>query len=287
MKRLIVLALLCCLLLCACGQGTTPTEPALQTQPATTAETQPTTEPTAESIPATQPVTEATTEPTQAEEEKVTVYLLTKVTYFDSGCVEYKYDENHNIDAYTVFTLENTAMYEVFFENKDANGMAWVIRSQWPDGAGDETRDLVYSADGKLQQEQIAGSNYTGFQYAYDQAGNRTEKREYYDGILESAVYYEYDGGQLTAVYCEDYTGNRIYECQIENGLVTQKIFLDSSESYSYSYQYDENNNLVELTFCYEGETMPGDQYFYKAVEVDAQRANYLMEQQKYLVSIT
>lgn len=261
MKRLIALVLLCCLLLCACGQFTTPTEPATESIPVTQAQTQP-------------------------EAKKVTLYLLTKVTYFDSGSVEYHYDENHNIDSYTVFDIENTAIYQVFFEEKDANGMACVIRSQWPGESDNEIRNLTYFENGKLKQEQIAGSNYSSYQYEYDQTGNRTETREYYDGILQSVVFYTYDGELLTAAYCEDSTGNKVFECRVVDGLVMEKIFLGYDSEYGYRYEYDEKNNLIQTTVYMEGENLPGDQYVYAAVEVDADRARYLLEQQKYLIPI-
>lgn len=277
MKRLIVLALLFGLLLCACGQINQPTEPATGDNSETPAAT--TTEPPA--------AEQTTTQPPKAEAEKVTVYLLKETVYYDSGSVQYHYDENHNINSYTVFTLEGTTMYEVFFSEKDANGMAGKVQMQWSDDAGNETREMTYSADGKLQQEQIVGMDYTGYQYAYDQAGNRTEKREYYEGILLTIVYYEYEGGQLSAVYCEDKEGTRVYDCKIENGLITERIGYDFGDPYSYLYEYDANNNPISSTFCFGGETMPGDQYIYEAVEVDADRAPYLLEQQKYLIPIT
>ena len=294
MKRLIAYALLCCLLLCACGHPAEPketqptTEPATQTQPTTESlqQTQPATEPAAESTSETQEPTGETTEPTQSVEEKVTVYLLKKVTYFDSGSVEYHYDENYNIDSYTIFTLENTVMCEVFFEEKDANGMACVVRNQWPEGIEGEIRNLTYFEDGRLKEEQFAGSNFSGCQYEYDREGNLIEKREYYDGMLISAVYFEYDYDQLTIAYCEDNAGSKVFECWIENGRIVAKIFLDSGEDYGYRYEYDENNNMVSMTLYYEGETFPGDQYFYEAVEVDADRVRYLQEQQKYLIPI-
>jgi len=293
MKRLIVFAVLTCLLLCGCAEAnTTPSETATELTPV---QTQPTTEPAAESIPATQaptgataePTIEATTTPTQDQMEKVTVYLLEKTILFDSGSTEYYYDENYNIDSYEVFTIENETMCEVYFEEKDANGMAWVLRTEWPEGIGNETRNLTYFQDGKLKEEQIAGSNYSGYQYEYDQKGDRTEKREYYDGIVQSVVYYEYDGEMLKAAYCEDIAGNKVFECRIENGLVMEKVFFDSDSEYGYNYEYDENNNLVKTTFCYDGQNTPGEQFFYKAVEVEADRAHYLQEQQKYLIPIT
>lgn len=291
MKRLIAFALLCCLLLCGCDTPDAAKEPNPQTEPATEAATQPVTEPVTESTPTPQePIVVPTepldspTEPPKTDAKKVTVYLLKNVTYFDSGSVAYHYDENHNIDSYTMYTIENTTMYETFFEEKDANGMACVVRSQWPEDIGNETRNLTYSEDGKLTEELIADSNFSGFQYAYDQAGNRTEKREYYDGILQSAVYYEYDGKLLTAAYCEDNAGNKVFECRIENGLIVEKAY--SGEGYGYRYEYDKDNNLIEISFYQDGETIPGDQYFYEAVEVDGSRAQYLQEQQNYLITI-
>lgn len=297
MKRLLILILLCCLVLWGCGNNDTPsteaatqptTEPASQTQPTTkpTAQTQPPTEATTEPTTATQAPTEAPTEPTQPKPQKVTVYLLTKVTHFDSASIEYHYDANHNIDSYQSFTIENTPMYETFFQEKDANGMACVVRTLWAGNTGEQCRNLTYSADGKLQQEQFTDSNYSGFQYTYDQAGNQTEKREYYEGLLEAVTYFTYDSGKLTAAYGEDNAGNKLFECRVENGLIVEKIFLDSDEKYSYRYTYDEHNNLIQTTFYSGGEDTPGDQYFYQAVEVDPERAPYLLAQQRYLIAI-
>ena len=149
---------------------------------------------------------------------------------------------------------------------------------------GSESRSLKYSADGKLQEEQYVEGNYTGSQYTYDQAGNRTEKRTYFDGILDVATYYEYEGNQLTAAYSEDISGNMVSEYRVENGLIVEKKVCDPDEEFAYLYTYDENNNLVELTILWDGETLPGDRYIYEAVEVDAERAPYLIEQQKYLI---
>lgn len=310
MKKLsILLALLLCFSLCACDDNTKVTESATKAQPtagntATQSPTEETTvpagdvtEPTVEATDPAEEITEPTeapteptepvTEPSYTEGETVTVYLVKKVSYFDAGYVEYHYDEDYNIDSSTTFSIENEALYETFFEEKDANGMACQIRVQWPDDLGSESRSLKYSADGKLQEELYVGSNYTGCQYAYDQAGNRTEKREYYDGILEVAVYYEYENGKLIAVQSEDISGDTVAEYRVENGLIIEETFYDSDTKYGYRYEYDENNNLIATTYAFDGEGMPGDHYVYEAVEVDAARAPYLLEQQRYLVSIT
>lgn len=301
MKRLIILTLLISVLLCGCVIIYTPSSQT-ETQPQATLEstdksqtppqastdpTQPSTEAPTESTGTAQAQTEETTAPTLPEEELVTVYLLTRSVIFDSGSTEYTYDDNYNIVSYIALSLEDTPMYEVFFENRDANGMAGVVRSQWPGGIDNEIRNLTYFEDGKLKEEQIVGFNFTGYQYAYDHNGNRTEKREYFDGILQSVVYYEYDGEVLKAAYCEDTAGNIVFECRIENGLILEKNYFDPAGTYGYLYEYDENDVLVKTTFYYDGEYIPGDQYFYAAVEVDAERAHYLQEQQNHLIFIT
>ena len=288
MKRLIIFATLICLILCGCAEGaTSPTESTAQTQPSTEASTPATQPSTQESTPATQPSTEPDPEPTQPEPEMVTVYLLTKTSYYDNGGVEYRYDENYNIDSATVFSLENTTLYEQFFEDKDANGMPCVIRSRWAGESSDEILNLTYQTDGKLKEEQNGDGSFSGYQYEYDQKGNRTAKREYYDGLLQTVVYYEYDADVLKSVYCEDDEGNMVYKCRIENGLIVEKVLLDWNAGSGYRYTYDANGNLAEVIFYFEGEDIPGDHYFYQAVEVDAERAAYLLEQQKYLIAIT
>ncbi len=284
MKRLIAFALLSCLLLCGCCISAPPAETEPQANPAT--------EPSIENTPATAAPTQGTepqdTEPapTEAPDRKVTVYLLTKSTIYDSGSTEYSYDRDYNIDSFKVSSIENTVMYETYFEKKDANGMAGQVRMHWLDTDNDEIRSLTYE-NGKLKNDQIVGSNFSGVQYEYDQNGNRTEKREYYEGMLESVVCYEYAGQTLKAVYCESNFGSRIYECRIQNGRITQKVYLDTDTEYGYRYTYDDNGNVAAVTFYSGDETIPGDQYFYQAVEVDADRAPYLLEQQKYLLSIT
>lgn len=279
MKRLFTFALLACLMLCGC-QADTPTSP----DPAEES-TQEQTQTPAKSTPETN-LPESPAEPSQTSTEKITVYLLDQSFLYDSGHTEYKYDSSCNIDSYTVFTLENEPMYTAYFEEKDNNGMACRHRVEWPDDMGGDTRTLTYYADGKLKEEQYDGSNYSGYQYEYDQKGDLIQKREYYDGILETIVYYEYDGETLNAVYCEDKTGNRLFDCRVENGLITEKICYDSESQYSYLYEYDENHNLIEMTILYDGESIPCEQYSYKTVEVDADRAWYLLSQQKYLLPI-
>jgi len=284
MKRLLAFAVLTCMLLCGCEADSPPsTDPA--TEP-TQEQIQLLTEPTAENTPATKPTHEATIEPTQAKTETVTVYLLEELILYDSGSTEYHYDENYNIDSYTVFTIENEPMYTAYFEEKDSNGMACRYRAEWPGAAGGETRTLTYFADGKLKEEQYDGSLFSGYQYAYDLKGDVTEKREYYDGTLQTVVYYEYNGEILESVYCEDQEGNKLFDCLLENGRITEKICFDSDSNYSYLYEYDENNNLIQTTILYEDEMIPCEQYSYKAVEVEAARAWYLLEQQKYLLPI-
>ena len=69
--------------------------------------------------------------------------------------------------------------------------------------------------------------------------------------------------------------------------MIIEKVGYSSDDSFSYRYEYDANGNLVKERMLYEGELIPVTTYIYKAVEVSANRAQYLLEQQKYLTSIT
>ena len=278
MKRFFALLLLSCLLLCGCEADAPATEPITES---VQAQTQPVTTPVEETTaPAEQTTTEEVTEPTQPITEKVTVYLVEESFLFDSGCTKYYYDEDYNIDYYTVYTMENEVRYTAYFENKNSNGMAGKFKEQWPESS--TTYIMTHFEDGKLSEIKLDDNSFSGTQYEYDLKGDITEKREYYDGILNNIVYFEYDGETLSAVYGEDADGNKLFNCRIENGLIVEQVFSD----YTVFYKYDSNNNLVESSMLYEGETMPSEQYTYKAVEVDAERACYLLKQQNFLLSV-
>lgn len=274
MKKLFAYALILVMLLslAACGKN----EPETQTQPQTVADT----------TEATEPVAPETTEQVAAP-EKVTVYLLESSVLLDSGKTEYFYDTDYNIISAKVYTVENEIMCTHNYEENDENGMPCVIRTVWPDGGDEQIRNLEYFMDGKLKEERDAGSNFSGFQYDYDEKGDLAEKREYYEGNLKSVTHYGYYGEQLVAVFSEDAEGNRIAGGNIENGRIAIMSYSEHEYGYKYSnrYEYDENGNLVKMTVIIDGETASGEEYSYKAVEVDADRAAYLLEQQKYLIS--
>ena len=278
MKRLIAFVLLFCLVFCGCGGNDTDSTEKPSTESSSVSAT--------ESTPSTPSNPTASSMPHQTAPQKVTVYLLTKLAIFDSGYTEYVYDENHNIKSYKVYTIENDVMCEVFFEDRDSNQMPRKIRTVWPDGVDEQAKTLAYNDNGRLKEEREVGSNFCGYQYDYDDNGNLTEAREYYDAILQTVVRYEYNGNTLKSVYCEDNAGKKVFECRVENGLIIEKNYFDANYDYGYKYKYDKNNNLTETSFIMDGETLPGDQYTYKAVEVDASRAKYLIEQQNYLITI-
>lgn len=287
MKRLVALILLLCLLLCGCQGGNPATTES-------TVESDQTPSQVTSEVPivdSSEETTESTTESTPVQPEKVAVYLLEKAVVFDSGYTEYYYDNNYNIDRSKTYDIENKLMTTVSFVEKDKNGMACML---WGEGPGPYDGDVIlrtYLDNGNLKEEQINSNEtpYTGYQYEYDQNVNMLEKREYYDGILQSTVYYEYNGSKLSRVYCEAPKGGRIYDCRVENGVIIEKVCYssDGSSSHSYRYEYDANGNLIKETFLIDGEVLPGTTYQYKTVEVDADRAHYLKKQQQYLLSIT
>ena len=142
MKRILAVTLIVCLLLCGCQLGDLiPAEPATepsQTQTPTEASTEAPTEAPTETP--TEAPTEAPTEPVQAQPEKVTVYLLEKAVYFDSGHTEYSYDKNYNIDEYETVSLEGDWIATVYFREKDKNGMPNMI---WEELAGSDDGSVI------------------------------------------------------------------------------------------------------------------------------------------------
>ena len=290
MKRILPVFLALCLLFCGCQpQAPESTEPA--TEP-TQAPTEPATEPTqAPTEPpdtggnetpieeTTAPITESATEPAEPQ-DKVTVYLVERTAFYDSGYVTYNYDENFNIVSYDVYSIENELMYSTVFSEHNTHGMP----CKFSQHGGNWT--IAWFEDGKIKEEQEE-DNYSGYQYEYDQKGDIIEKRGYYEGILQDTVYYEYNGDELFRVYCEDVEGNHTYDCRVENGVIIEKVYYDPAASYSYFYEYDENGNWIAESFLYDGELTPSSVHSYVAVEVDADRATYLLEQQKYIVYIT
>jgi hypothetical protein len=302
MKRLIIFALLACLLLCGCepaapAQTEPTTVPTTETTPPTTEETTPptteeTTPPTTEETvpPTTEETTPPTEEPTKATEPaptepaKVTVYLIEKVVYPDSGHRQYYYDENYNIDYYKGITIEGDLWYTSYFDELDSNGMATRLTTDWNGGVYD-SRTLTYTEDGKLTEELFDSSNFSGYQYSYDDQGRLTEKWEYESGMLRLVTHFTYTYDRLSGVRTEDPYGNVTSECSIENGRIMEQYFY-VDYSYSYVYEYDEHGNLISEVLIMDGEQYPSATYYYKAVEVDSDRVPYLLSQQEYLVPI-
>lgn len=276
MKRVLACFLLVSLLLMAgCSFNINGVVEPL-TEPSGTNGTQPTGESTAAP-------TQQVTEPVVEHPENVTVYLVDQQVMVDNGYMDYIYATDGTLEKVVHWGIENDLMSTTYYEDVDANGMPGKVRTVWPDG--EETYyTITYFQDGKLDSVQYSGAQYTGNQYGYDAAGNMTERRSYYDGILDSTVIYEYDGQTLVKVYCENVEGQLQFDTKVENGRIME---VESHlEAYGYRFAYDENGNLTSSTFLFEGEEMPSSTYTYKAIEVDQQRAQYIMELQKYLLSV-
>ena len=77
--------------------------------------------------------------------------------------------------------------------------------------------------------------------------------------------------------------------CKIESGRIVEKECLDvEGTAYcSYTYKYNKNGNLEQIRFVMDGEDSPAETFTYRAVEVDASRAPYLIAQQQYLLDIS
>lgn len=229
------------------------------------------------------------TEPAQPEAsmppEQVTVYLLEKSVLSDSGFTQYFYDGDYNIIRSETYTIENELMHTTQYKNLDENGMFGSV--YWAnDGETFDRRTVIWQPDGKIQEEQ-SSPDYSGFRYEYSQEGRLVKKQEYYENELFLTVHYAYDGDTLDRIYCIDAEGRLDYECRIENGRIAEKTYYTPNGyvSYSYTYRYDANGNLEQLEEHLEDYVHPSELYSYKAVTVDAQRAVYLLGQQRYLLS--
>ena len=216
----------------------------------------------------------------------VTVYLLQEAFLFDNGPMSFYYDEHYNVAGYNFNDMEGQTIFTGHFAQPDANGMPSRYGTVWYDGSAGEDRILEWDRDGKLLEDR-AGDAFTGTQYDYDEQGRLLERRDYYEGMLDSAVYYEYDGDTLSACWSEDSLCNKKFDCRVVGGRIVEQTFYDYSTPYGYIYEYDENGNLVRSTFVFDGEGLPGTQYTYIQVQVSPERAQYLREQQKYLMTLT
>ena len=221
-----------------------------------------------------------------SEPEKVTVDLMEKTVIFDYGYQIYSYDENHNIIGIETFSLEEDLLYKIHFNKQDANGMFCERVEEW-DGDS-QISAFKWFQDGKLQEEQY-NPGYSGDQFEYDAAGRVTQMRNYYNGILNYAVHFTYNGDELQSVYCENAEGRKLYDCKIADGRITEKNHYNAEGAmdYAYTYKYDNNGNLEQTRFVMDGDDSPCDTHSYRAVEVDASRAPYLIAQQQYLLDIT
>ena len=251
MKKYIAIMTLICMLLCGCSKGDdntgNPTFP----------------------------------QNTRPHPEKLTVYLLEKADLADTGYINYQYDGKNNVTGYTVFTLEDEEMFRGEFSDFDANGMA---RSYQAHG---ERYTVSYYTNGKLQQMQIEDSGFSGNRWVYNDNGELTERQEYYRDELTSVERYVYENGVLVDAWGEDNAGNRLYECKISKGLVTEIVYADALGGETYVYEYDENGNMIAADMVVEGETVPVARYSYRAVEVDYDRGCCLLEQQSFLRLVT
>lgn len=231
-----------------------------------------------ESVPATEPDAEP-------EPEMVTVYLIDEIVMADNGSLFFEYDEAGNVKFEKLRSIEGDHYYTRYYEDPDENGMPRKIRTEWIEYDTYSTT-LSYFADGKIEEEMSDEEEYTGYQYSYDLKGDLVEKREYYEGILQNIVICEYDGEELTAVYCEDANGTPVYEAKLENGRIVEIFSLDPDYPSAYIYAYDENGNLLSQEYMADGMRMVVSMYSYKTIEVDYDRAQYLLKQQNYILSV-
>ena len=260
MKRLIAILLSIALLVMVAGCAGGNTEPTLK-----------------ETTPMKSDTTDAT------GPAKVTVYLLDKVATDYGDYTVYSYDENYNVDCCESLDESGTIFCTTYFEEKDANGMAGVLREVW-DSQDTYIGTLTWSQDGKLLKK----NEDVELVFEYNETGKLVEVKEYYDGGFSATFYYEYEGDVLQRLYCMNAEEYMTFECEAENGLIVNKTcYYDGGKGCCHDFRYDENGNMVEQREYWEDDPNGTStiSYSYKAVEVAADRAPYILAQQKYLVS--
>ena len=218
------------------------------------------------------------------ESAKVTVYLLDKVTTDYGDYTVYFYDENYNVDRCESLNESGSVFCTTYFEEKDENGMAGVLREVW-DSQDTYIGALTWSRDAKLLKK----NKDVELIFEYDEAGKLVEVTEYYDGAFSATFCFEYKDDVLQRLYCMSAEEYVTFECEAKNGLIVKKncYYYDGSKACCHDFSYDENGNLVEQREYWEEN--PNDttttSYSYKTVEVAADQALYILAQQKYLVS--
>ena len=285
MKRIFLLVLAVSLLLIGCGRKQVDeTTPILSTQATTEASTEPTL-------------------PFPAPDGAFTVYLLERVEYLDGEEVAftttYTYDECGNVLTAVQKTAAGEVQCTTYYEEQDENGMPHKIREVW-DAGNSTPRVLTYLEDGRIESELYEGHDNSGWWYEYDEQGNLSQMRLYYENSLDLTVFCEYEGEikatgtdrygntvyaprTLSAVYCESGNGIPYYDTELLGGKILKKDY-HVNAGYSYTYEYDENGNLTAKSYQDAEAQWTVTRYVYTEAEISGGITQYVMAQHEFLM---
>lgn len=274
MKRLLAIALVLSLLLIGCNKpGSGETQSTLSTEPQV----------------ATQPITEPVTEPSlPSSDNSISVYLLERVEYLHEDSVAftctYTYDNCGNVLTAIQQTAEGEIQCTTYYEEQDEKGMPHKIREVWDVGNA-TPRILTYLEDGKIESELYEGQNNSGWWYDYDEQGNLSQMRLYFENSPDITVYCEYENGILSKLYCKSIHDDPVYEAELKDGRILKKTYYDNI-TYSYLYEYDENGNLASKRYENAETQRAVARYIYTEVQISSELAPFALAQQQFLLGM-
>ena len=182
--------------------------------------------------------------------------------------VEIEYDDKGNIETVTVdsngveyefeYVYEGKELVEAVCEEGDVTITATFedgkIVSVERDDGEDSIEIASYEYDGDVLVEEIHKDSYYKHVYTYDEEGNLTETKDYYDGELNYSCTYEYDeqGNIVEQVSTNIYDGEKhttttTYEYTYGKG--------DRVEGYTMTVKNSEETLEIECVIEWESDT--------------------------------
>lgn len=294
MKKILILILALCLLVCGCANNESPSTEAPETEaPAIGTQAEETV-----NIPDDQ---EAVTEPPK---DTVTVYLLTRMASLDENgnelwYEEYSYDELGRLaktlqysDGIATYSSTTTYLSDTEYETAiNAGGTEYTMhytcdeagrvlyQEMVQDGTVTETNTYTYDSHGSQLTLQIV---YNGewevnfsFTYTYDDSGNKLTCHEYQDNELIGwqEMEYDADGREIASVYIyPDGSVSHSTACTWEGNTEIRTQY-DETDTLSITTltTYDDAGNILRQETQQDGVVISSTEYTYEPFEIPAE----------------
>lgn len=206
---------------------------------------------------------EGITEETSTVEETTTeavetVYLLSKITFYDENddvesIFEYEYDDAGNELSRIIYEADGTKQSESVNEY-DSNGNLIKTFDILEDGTKELQEEKEYYEDGTIKKETSYEYGIESWISEYDQNGNETYSLMTFfddDGNVDDKIEYEYDSGKVikTTFYLSDGSISSFYEYEYDsNGNEISEVVYDpdGNMKYNHTHEYDNNNVCIK-----------------------------------------